>query len=511
MNKHLIAGFDIGTSKIRCILYDLRGNIKFISSFKTPIIKKSDGYYYNPAEGLWNITKNVFKKCIKFSKQNKYEITSLAISSVGESGIPIGKNNKILLDAIPWYDQRTESIRDNFLKKINERSIYRKTGLNSDHFFSAYKILWIKANKPKVFNKIYKWLPISDFIAWKFTNQIATDYSQAMRTMLLDPEKLKWSKFMCNKTNIDINILPKLLPSGKKLGIINPKSKKEFNLLNDCVVGVGGHDHFVGTFALDGFNNNIAVNSLGSAEAIVINTKKIIRTKELNLNKFISGVFKTPNKTSYYIVGSILTSSLVIEWLNEILKIKDYKKLDQILDNSEGVKNNIFIFPQFEYPHSPSKEKYSNGAIWGLTLNSKSGDLYKSILECLSFDTKNALFFILSHAKQKIQKIICVGGGTKNSSWMQIRSNIFNRKIHINNNSENVSLGSAVLAGIASKSYKNEQDAFKKIINKEDVIINQIKDSSYYEKVFKEKYIPGIKIIKKLNNILREKNNGIII
>ena len=80
---------------------------------------------------------------------------------------------------------------------------------------------------------------------------------------------------------------------------------------------------------------------------------------------------------------------------------------------------------------------------------------------------------------------------------MQIRSNIFNRKIHINNNSENVSLGSAILAGIASKSYKNEQDAFKKIINKEDVIINQIKDSSYYEKVFKEKYIPSIKIIKK--------------
>ena len=143
MNKHLIAGFDIGTSKIRCILYDLRGNIKFSSSLKTPIIKKSDGYYYNPAEDLWNITKKVFKKCIKFTKQNQYEITSLAISSVGESGIPIDKNSKILLDAIPWYDQRTESIRDNFLKKINERSIYRKTGLNSDHFFSAYKLLWI--------------------------------------------------------------------------------------------------------------------------------------------------------------------------------------------------------------------------------------------------------------------------------------------------------------------------------------------------------------------------------
>ena len=94
---------------------------------------------------------------------------------------------------------------------------------------------------------------------------------------------------------------------------------------------------------------------------------------------------------------------------------------------------------------------------------------------------------------------------------MQIRSNIFNQKIYINNNSENVSLGSAILAGIASKSYRNEQDAFKKIINKEDVIINKIKDSSYYEKVFKEKYIPSIKIINKLNNILREKNNGIIV
>ena len=75
-------------------------------------------------------------------------------------------------------------------------------------------------------------------------------------------------------------------------------------------------------------------------------------------------------------------------------------------------------------------------------------------------------------------------------------------KIDISDPRYSTAIGLVKYAGQNFKNYNElNQNSF----------INQIKDSSYYEKVFKEKYIPSIKIIKKLNNILREKNNGIII
>ena len=46
MIKNVIAGFDAGTSKFRCNIFDINGNHKFEVSESTPLEKKSDGFFY---------------------------------------------------------------------------------------------------------------------------------------------------------------------------------------------------------------------------------------------------------------------------------------------------------------------------------------------------------------------------------------------------------------------------------------------------------------------------------
>tara|TARA_B110001454_G_scaffold209225_1_gene222511 strand:+ start:84 stop:1592 length:1509 start_codon:yes stop_codon:yes gene_type:complete len=501
MPKTVIAGFDAGTSKFRCLLFDLNGNEKFSTSLKTPLKKNQDGLFYNSSEDIFDISIKIIRKVSLFAKKNNLTIKSIAFSSVAEAGIPIDKKGHALLGAIPWYDHRTQIIKNNLSKKLDEKFIYKNTGLSNDHFYSAYKILWIKKYKPVIYKKIYKWLPICDFLAWKFTGEISTDFSQAMRTMLFDPQKMNWSEKMIKKTKINKNILPKLVNTGDKKGLIKENLKKILSLKNDCVVGAGGHDDFVATFAMGGFKKNIAVNSLGSAEAVIVNTNKFERKAILNKSKFISGVFKTKETKSYYIVGSILTSSLVTDWYKNLLDIKNYSNFISILKNSEGVKKNIFVFPQFEFSHSPINEKNSKGVIWGINTNTNKGDIYKSILECLSFDTKNALEFILKKTKIRINKLLCSGGGIRNKEWLKIRSNILNKKLYINTNHEKVSLGSAILGGLAANIYENEKKAFSKIKHKEIIIKNDAHQNKIYKEIFSKKYLPSIKFLIQLNKM----------
>ena len=499
MAKSVIAGFDAGTSKFRCNLFDIYGNHKFEASEATPLKKKSDGFFYNPSDQIYNITLNILKKITKYANKNNLNIKSISFSSVGESGIPIDINGNILLDCIPWYDQRTKITKDKLKNIIDDNFIYENTGLTNDHFFSAYKILWIKKNRPLVYKNIFKWLPISDYLAWKLTGEISTDASQAMRTMLFDPKKLNWSDKIIDKIKIDKKILPKIVNAGDKKGLISEKIKKKISLRHDCLVGTGGHDDFVGTFAINGFKNDIAINSLGSAEALIINTKKFYTKKILNRSKFISGVFRTRNKTNYYIVGSILTSGIVLDWYKRLFNINNNLKIN--IKKSEGVKKNIFVFPQFEFSHSPINEKYSNGAILGLNLKTNKNDIYKSILECLTFDTKHALDFLFKYTNIKIKKIICFGGSVNNKQWLKIRSNILKQKLVIVNNVENVSLGSAILGALAAKIYKNENEAFSKINFKEIKIIKSNKESKFYANIYKKKYLSHLKHIIELNKI----------
>ena len=496
MPKSALAGIDIGTSKIRCILYNTNGRPLFNCSYKTPLIKLNK-YSYNPVENIYELLIKLLKQSFKFSNRNNYIIKGLSISSVGEAGVPVDRNLNPLMNIIPWYDERTESFRNKFIKKHNNE-IYKNTGLNDDYFYSIYKILWIKKNKPKIYSKIYKWLPVNDYYAMRLTNNVSTDYSQAMRTLLFDPKKLNWSKKMIKLFNINESILPKIINAGDKKGFINNNIKKILNLKYDCILAAGGHDHFVGIYALGGFSNKTATNSMGSAEAIAINTRKYLHNNDLKKGKFISGVFKTRTQTNYYIVGSILTSGVIIEWFRDTFKIKNFKELKKVTDISHN--KNILFFPQFDFSHSPVNSIKTKGFISGIDRSTNISDIYTAILKCLTFDTKKALDFMLSKTKIKINKIICSGGSVQNKYWMGIRASILNSNLMIDKNIENVSLGSAILAGIGSKIYKNDKDAFHQINNTFEII--RKRKINIHDKNLLIKYDASIKKIKQINNIL---------
>ena len=501
MPKNALAGFDIGTSKIRCILYSEKGNILLNSSYKTPLINTSEGHY-NPTSEIIKLTLKILKKTFKFSNDNNYLIKGIAFSSVGEAGVPIDKNLKELLDIIPWYDQRTKSIRDNIINNKILKKIYKITGLNNDHFFSVYKLLWIKKNKPNLFKKIYKWLPVNDYVAMKLTGEISTDHSQALRTLMYNPKKLKWSQEMLSEFKINKKILPKIINSGDKKGYLLKKIKKILNIKYDCVVVNGGHDHFVGIFALGGFKKNTIVDSLGSAEAVTLSTNYYNPDISLQKSNFITGVFKTKFKAYYYIVASILTSGLIIEWFKETFNIKDFNQLNKILKTSK-IRKNLIFFPQFEYSHSPINVPKTNGFIGGIDRSTTVGDIYKSILESLSFDTMNAIEFMQLKGKVKVNKVISSGGSAQNIAWMKLRANIFKKDIYIDKNIENVSFGSALLAGIGSGIFKNETEAFKnfkskfRIIKKNKILVNEYK--LLFEK-YKENIVDIIKVNQNIEN-----------
>jgi len=69
MPKSALAGIDIGTSKIRCILYNTNGRPLFNCSYKTPLIKLNK-YFYNPVENIYELLIKLLKQSFNFSNRN---------------------------------------------------------------------------------------------------------------------------------------------------------------------------------------------------------------------------------------------------------------------------------------------------------------------------------------------------------------------------------------------------------------------------------------------------------
>ena len=211
MKKFLVA-IDQGTTSTRAILFDVKGNVKFISQFEFKQYFPKNGWVeHNPNE-IWLTTLKALRKIIKKTSELKGNIISLGIANQRETTILWNKKTgKPVYNAIVWQDRRTQTYCEKLKKRKYEKSFRKKTGLFIDPYFSATKIKWILENV-KDSKKLLKsnnllFGTIDTFLIWKLTKgkKHLTEATNASRTMLFNINNNKWDKEILRKLNIPKN------------------------------------------------------------------------------------------------------------------------------------------------------------------------------------------------------------------------------------------------------------------------------------------------------------------
>jgi len=190
---------DLGTTGCRTIIFDEKGKEvsrhyeEWDSYFPTPVMVEQDANHW------WNALKTTIKVAMKKGRIRPKNIKSVAITNQRETIVPVDKDGNPLHNAIVWQDRRTNKECDFIREHVGIDTIYEKTGLTIDPYFSSSKIMWIKNNKPEIYKNTYKFLLVHDFIAMKLTGKWITDYSNASRTMLFNIKDLKWDEEIASK------------------------------------------------------------------------------------------------------------------------------------------------------------------------------------------------------------------------------------------------------------------------------------------------------------------------
>ena len=490
MKKSLL-GIDIGTSNIKVILFDVYGNIINKQKSKTPLIdlNNNNRSEFN-GETIWNSTISLLKKTITKTKKS-HQILSITCASFAESGIPINNKGEVIGNSLIWYDDRTKNQELYLRNNLKNYKFFEISGMRFDYVAGLCKILWFKDNYPKKFQRIYKWLNMADYINYKLCGIAATDLSLAGRTLLLDIKKRNWNFHLLNKLKINSKILPLIINNGKILGYLKDDIKKKINLINKCPIIIGGHDHVMAAISSGIFTDNYIQDSIGTSESIIINTPRLIKNKKFIDFYYEQGLIKI-NKSLFYLQCGLNSSTKTIELFLKKNNLKLNNKTKEELIKKYKLKNNKIIFkPLFNYKTTSKLKNNANG-FCNANKNSDKITLLLSILEGICFETNKMINNLLLIAPLKKRKILCTGGGTKNSLYIKIKSNVYGKKIYISENYESVSQGAAILGGIAVGEYKNLQHALKKIKSKRKIIHPEKDIITYY----KNKYLKYIEFIK---------------
>ena len=217
----LYIGVDLGTSAVKLLLMDEKGEIKNVISREYPLFFPHPGWSeQNPED--WK--KAVLEGIPELLKgQDASQVAGIGAGGQMHGLVVLDENDDVIRPAILWNDGRTQKQVDYLNEDIGRDVLSERTANIAFAGFTAPKILWMRENEPELFARIRKIMLPKDYINYILTGVHCTDYSDASGMLLLDVKNRCWSREMLDLCGITEEQMPKLFESYECVGTLKPE------------------------------------------------------------------------------------------------------------------------------------------------------------------------------------------------------------------------------------------------------------------------------------------------
>ena len=515
MTRHqCLLGIDIGGISVKAFICDDLGKkISMAEVSTSPAYKnKNKKLDCGPqrdfdAECLWDITREAIAKVL-LQIPPEYMVISVAVSSCGCTMLALdAKDCQISLCENSVYLQKEYEVYKNEFSNEEFTNItgyplgIETTGL---HLSSLYN------RQFDVMKKVDKIFSVDDFIVYKLTNCFLRNYSTAASNGMWDSKKSEWLDFFMNRSGISKKVLGEICDSGVALGKVSSKASIETGLSQDVIVSTGGMDYQCAAFAIDTHIENNIFNITGTID-LIITYNSFNKSSKHPIMRSINDFHVIPNRESKMLeaIGAAQT-----EWLkNNIVANTKYNFNiswdDYFKEIENSYKQHLFsseiFLPEVFGSYIPEVDFESTGLYGGLNQNTNGASLLRATIEGMAFQTKKMYDYVKDDRPDN--KLVLVGGGSKNQTWKQIKADVLGVDIVSPNIETASAMGAALLGGVGASVYSDYKEASSvtKDLSCSYVAHNQNR-TEYYNEILENVYIPLEKEWKKINKNISEIN-----
>lgn len=486
--KYLM-GIDLGTSGVKVLLIDEKGEVKAKDVQEYPLYTPRSGWAEQNPEEWWQGTVKAIKKVLK-------GIEPSSIAGIGLSGqmhglVLLDKGGRVLRPAILWCDQRTVKQCEHITKKIGAERLIKLVSNPALTGFTAGKILWVREQEPEIYKKTAKILLPKDYIRFRLTGSFATEVSDASGTLLLDVKNRRWSDTILKELKIDKNLLPECFESEAVSGKISKKAGITSGLAEGTPVVGGGGDQAASALGCGAVEPGIVSVNLGTSGVVFAYTGSLKLDSKGRIHTFchaVNGVWHT--------MGVMLSAGGSLKWFKDNLCVEEIKEAraagvdpyEIILKKAAKApigSGKLIFLPYLAGERTPYADPYARGVFLGLGLDHKKEHLIRAVLEGVSFGLRDSVE-IMKTLKVPVRQVRVSGGGAKSKFWLKMLADIFNAEIVTVNAVEGGAYGVALLAGVGAGLYPDIKSICKKVIKKTSSVFPEAANRKIYDAYYKQ-------------------------
>ena len=527
-----ILAYDIGTTGIKTCLFEVDKTIKLLkgASRSYPLYILNNGGAEQDHEDWWRGMCECTKELFENNEIQPKDIAGISFCSqmqglvlVDHDGVPVHR-------PMSYMDQR--SVRElkrgiahgiqiagaNIFKLIP--SLIITGAVSSSAKDPIWKYNWVKANEPKNFARVYKWLDVKDYLIMRCTGEYTATEDSAFATMLYDNREGKkcWSKKLCRMFGINMDHLPKIIQSTDKVGGITDKAAAELGLVSGTpVFGGGGDSSLIGVGAGAVKTGDTHIYSGTSGWVITVTDKRKVDTN--NMIAAITGAQK--GKYNYF--AEMETAGKCLDWVKDHLALDEigiylekkhvaeeyeskytslYEYLSETIDKVPAGSGGVIFAPWLHGNRCPFEAPDSAGMFFNVKLETGKSELIRSVIEGVCYHLR----WMLECEDKKLKTsnpLRFVGGGALSPVTCQILSDVTGRNIETVFSPQNVgSVGACAITAVGLGIIESVEKV-SDFIEIDKVYTPNPWDKAVYEKyfhVFKQLYSANSSLFKKLNS-----------
>lgn len=432
----MFIGVDIGTTNVKAVVFGDAGEMLASASRPNTVLTPQSGWNEQEPEAVFRNVSEVLEEVLN-GQAGAAGIRGIAFSSAMHGLAAFDGAGRPLCHFMLWSDLRADAIAARLKESGTGAEIYARTGVPVHAMSPLCKLIWLRENRPELFQKTHKFLGIKDYVWFRLTGQYQCDLSVASATGLMNIHTNDWDEMALALAGVRREQLPELVGPGCRAEF-TPNLKFAENS-PPLIIG-----------ASDGALANLGSGATAPGQvAVTIGTSAAIRmvTPEPVLDPGMRTFCYRLDSQRCILGGASNNGANALEWLRTGV-FQSALDAGQFADLASGAPpgaDGLFFLPYLLGERAPLYRADATGSFQGIRAGHGQAHFVRAVMEGVLFNLK-----VIAGALENYQPIrtLHAGGGFSQSLlWVQMLADIFQKPVFLHENDADASVLGAVMLG----------------------------------------------------------------
>jgi ribulokinase len=448
---------DGGTESIRAGIFDRTGGLLSASSCPYATRFPQPGWAEQDP-GEWQVAlMRVVKECLAKAPVRAADIRGICLDATTCTLLALDADGRPLLPAFLWMDVRAAAQAERIFATHHPALAYSPAGCNAEWMLG--KVLWLAENEPEIYARTAHFVEYTDWLVYQLTGKLVLNLNTVTQRWFYNGRAWKFPTSLYDQLGLpDLTgkIPPDVIPAGQPIGRLLPEIAQAVGLSEGTAVYQGGGDAFIGLLGL----NVTRPGKIG----LITGSSNVLAGFAATDREFhpsgLYGAFPDAVVPGLWLVeGGQSSTGANLAWFKrnfaqDLPDSQAYQMLDREAADVPPGAGGLVALDYFQGNRTPYTDSKGRGAMWGLSLSTSRGQIFRALMESIAFGSR-LILEALAEGGSPVDQVYACGGATHSDLFMQIYADVCGIPISVVKVADAPLVGDAVLAFTGLGVYPN--------------------------------------------------------